>query len=65
VTKTLFQIGLGYVIAIATGYVAVALNEWLMPEDISQSSGGMVAFGDMVLFVFVTGFISLLPSWFL
>ena len=30
-----------------------------------QTSPGMVAFGDMILFVLVTGFFSLAPTWFL
>jgi hypothetical protein len=63
--KQLGLIASGYVLSIAGGIVAVALNEALMPADISESSGGMVAFGDMILFVLATGFCSLLPTWFL
>ena len=36
-----------------------------MPDDVAQGSPGMVAFGDMILFIFVTGFFSLPPTWFL
>ena len=36
-----------------------------MPDDVAQGSPGMVAFGDMILFIFVTGFFSLAPTWFL
>ena len=36
-----------------------------MPADIAQTSGGMVAFGDMILLVLVAGFFSLAPTWFL
>jgi hypothetical protein len=37
----------------------------MMPSDISQGSPGMVAFGDMILFVLVTGFVALVPTLFL
>jgi hypothetical protein len=36
-----------------------------MPEDVAQGSPGMVAFGDMILFVLVVGFVGLVPTWFL
>jgi hypothetical protein len=36
-----------------------------MPADLALTSPGMVAFGDMVLFVLVTGFFSLASTWFL
>ena len=63
--KKLALIALGYALAVAGGVAAVAVNELLMPADISESSGGMVAFGDMILFVLATGFFSLAPTWFL
>jgi hypothetical protein len=63
--KKLALIALGYVLAVAGGGVAVAVNELFMPADIAQGSGGMVAFGDMILFVMATGFFSLAPTWFL
>jgi hypothetical protein len=63
--KKLALIALGYTLAVASGGVAVAVNEMLMPADIAQGSGGMVAFGDMILFVLATGFFSLAPTWFL
>jgi hypothetical protein len=56
---------LGYGVAFVGGIAAVAVNEMLIPEDIQQTSGGMVAFGDMVLFVLATGALSLAPTWFL
>ena len=37
----------------------------LIPDDIKQTSGGMVAFGDMVVFMLGAGFLSLVPTWFL
>jgi hypothetical protein len=58
-------IAAGYGLAIAAGVVAVSINEMLIPADVSQSSGGMVAFGDMILFVLAVGFFSLAPTWFL
>lgn len=63
--KKLALIALGYAFAVAGGFAAVAVNELLMPADISENSGGMVAFGDMILFVLATGFFSLAPTWFL
>ena len=65
VPVALALIGAGYVLAVVGGMAAVALNEMAMSDDIQQSSGGMVAFGDMVLFVFVTAVLSLAPTWFL
>jgi hypothetical protein len=47
------------------GCGAVTVNELLMPLDISQGSPGMVAFGDMILFVLVAGFVGLIPTLFL
>ena len=55
----------GYALSIAGGLAAVAVNEAFMPVDIAQTSGGMVAFGDMILLVLVAGFLSLAPTWFL
>ena len=52
-------------LAIAGGAAAVAVNEWRMPAEISQQSGGMVAFGDMVLFVLASGALALAPTFFL
>ena len=65
VPVALALIAAGYVLAVVGGMAAVALNEMAMSDDIQQSSGGMVAFGDMVLFVFVTAVLSLAPTWFL
>jgi hypothetical protein len=51
---------------IVAGYaLSVAVNELRMPADIAQTSPGMVAFGDMILFVLAVGFFSLAPTWFL
>lgn len=58
-------IAAGYGLALAGGIAAVAVNETRISEDIQQSSGGMVAFGDMIVFVLATGFLGLAPSWFL
>jgi hypothetical protein len=62
--KRLALVATGYVLAIAGGLVAVGLNELFMPADVAQSSG-MVAFGDMILFFLVAGFLGLAPTWFL
>jgi hypothetical protein len=61
--KTLALVALGYVVSLVGGVAAVAVNEMLIPDDIQQSSGGMVAFGDMVLFVLVAGILSLAPTF--
>jgi hypothetical protein len=63
--KRLALIAAGCPLCIAAGLVAVAVNELRMPADVPQGSPGMVAFGDMILFVAVTGFFSLAPTWFL
>jgi hypothetical protein len=63
--KKLALIVAGYALSVAGGFAAVAVNELLMPADIAQTSPGMVAFGDMILFVLAAGFFSLAPTWFL
>ena len=63
--KKLAWIAAGYAISVGIGLAAVAVNELRMSEDVLQGSPGMVAFGDMILFVLVTGFSALLPTWFL
>jgi hypothetical protein len=63
--KRLALIAAGYAVSVAVGIAAVAINELRMSEDTLQGSSGMVAFGDMVLFVFVTGFLGLVPTCFL
>ena len=63
--KSLALIAAGYVLSVGGGLAAVAVNELSMPADVAQTSPGMVAFGDMILFVFVTGFLGLAPTWFL
>src|SRR5262249_9629357 len=63
--KRLALIAVGYALALAGGLAVVALNELFMPDEIAENSPGMVAFGDMVLFVLVAGFLGLVPTWFL
>lgn len=63
--KKLILIALGYALALGGGLAAVAVNELRMPADIAQTSPGMVAFGDAVLFILAAGVLSLAPSWFL
>jgi|SRR5581483_7719582 len=65
VAKKLALIALGYLLALVAGFAAAMVNELLMPADISQGSPGMVAFGDMILFVLVAGFVGLVPTLFL
>ena len=63
--KRLALIAAGYVLSVVAGFAAVTVNELLMPADVAQGSPGMVAFGDMILFVLVAGFVGLVPTWFL
>ena len=63
--KRLALIAAGYVLAVVAGFAAVTVNELRMPADVAQGSPGMVAFGDMILFVLVAGFVGLAPTWFL
>jgi hypothetical protein len=63
--KRLALIAAGYVLCVVAGFAVVTVNELLMPADVAQGSPGMVAFGDMVLFVLVTGFVGVVPTWFL
>ena len=63
--KKLGLIAAGYGLSVGGGLAAVAVNELLMPDDVAQGSPGMVAFGDMILLVLVTGFLGLVPTWFL
>src|SRR5580658_9338407 len=63
--KRLAWIAAGYAVSAGVGIAAVAINELRMSEDVLQGSPGMVAFGDVVLFVFVSGFFGLAPTYFL
>jgi hypothetical protein len=63
--KRLVLIAAGYALCVVAGFTAVTVNELRMPADVAQGSPGMVAFGDMILFVFVVGFVGLVPTWFL
>jgi len=63
--KKLALIATGYVLCVGGGLAVVAVNELFMPADIAQGSPGMVAFGDMILFVLAAGFLGLAPTWFL
>jgi len=65
VAKKLALIAAGYGLSLGGGIAAVAVNELLIPENIKQTSGGMVAFGDMIVLVLVAGVLSLVPTWFL
>src|SRR5271154_615551 len=63
--KKLAWIAAGYVLCVVAGCAAVTVNELRMPADVAQGSPGMVAFGDMILFVLVAGFVGVVPTWFL
>ena len=65
ITKKLALIAAAYALAVAGGIAAVGVNEMRIADDIKQSSGGMVAFGDMIVFVLAAGVLSLVPTWFL
>jgi hypothetical protein len=63
--KRLALIAVGYALSVVGGLAAVAVNELFMPAEIARTSPGMVAFGDMILFVLAAGFLGLAPTWFL
>jgi hypothetical protein len=63
--KRLALIAAGYALSVAGGLAAVTVNEAFMPANIADTSDGMVAFGDKILFVLVSGFFGLAPTWFL
>ena len=65
VGKQLALIAAGYALALVGGTAAGGLYDLLIPDDVQQQSGGMVAFADMVVFMLATGFLSLLPTFFL
>jgi hypothetical protein len=50
----------GYVVAFLTALSVVALHGYLFPTP--DSSGGMAAFGDLILFLMVFGFLALAPT---
>ena len=50
----------GYAAAILSAYVAVCINDAFMDPVTAQ--GGMAAFGDLILFVLVFCFVSILPT---
>jgi hypothetical protein len=60
--KRLAWIAAGYAVSAGVGIAAVAINELRMSEDVLQGSPGMVAFGDVVLFVFVSGLSTSSPA---
>jgi hypothetical protein len=65
VGKQLALIAAGYALAVVGGVAAGVIYDSLIPDDIQQTSGGMVAFADMVVFMLGTGFLSLVPTLFL
>jgi hypothetical protein len=52
----------GYVLAFLIACGAVALHAALTSQLVAQASGGMSAFGDLVLFVVVFGAAALVPT---
>jgi hypothetical protein len=52
----------GYLLALLMAFAAVALHATITGESGAQASGGMSAFGDLVLFVGVFGAVALVPT---
>jgi hypothetical protein len=52
----------GYLLAFLMASAAVALHAALTSESGAQASGGMSAFGDLVLFVAIFGTVALVPT---
>ena len=70
--SSLSKLGLvlgGYALALAAAFAVSAVSALLAPNDPAQASGGMQAFGDLILFVGVFGVLALVPTalalWFL
>lgn len=53
----------GYAFALVAGIGCAIVNELLVPAEVAQSSGGMVAFGDMIVFVLAAGIVGFVPTW--
>lgn len=60
-TKVGLVIG-GYVLACLIAIGVVYIYEWSIPAAASQASSGMYAFGDLILFIGVCGFLALFPT---
>jgi hypothetical protein len=65
VGRQLALIAAGYALAVVGGIAAGGLYDLLISDDIKQTSGGMVAFADMVVFMLAAGFLGLVPTFFL
>jgi len=52
----------GYILACLIAIGVVYAYEWSIPAAASQASSGMYAFGDLILFVSVFGFLALFPT---
>jgi hypothetical protein len=70
--SNLLRLGLvlgGYAVALAAAFAALAASALLAQDDPAQASGGMQAFGDLLLFVAVFCIVALVPTalalWFL
>ena len=61
VSKVSLVIG-GYVLACLIAIGVVYLYELSIPAAASQASSGMYAFGDLILFIGVCGFLALIPT---
>jgi hypothetical protein len=52
----------GYLLALLLAFAAVALHAAVSGESGAQASGGMAAFGDLMLFVGVFGVVAVVPT---
>ena len=52
----------GYLLALLMAFAAVALHAAITGESGAQASGGMAAFGDLILFVAIFGVVALMPT---
>ena len=63
--KPIFKVAIvagGYLLAFFTACAAVAFHTAVISDSGAQSSGGMSAFGDLILFVAVFGAVALVPT---
>jgi hypothetical protein len=52
----------GYVLACLVAGGAMYVYEFLTQDTASQASAGMSAFGDLILFIGILGFLALFPT---
>ena len=52
----------GYILACLLAWAAVSIHQLFTQNAVAQASAGMSAFGDLILFIGVLGFLTLFPT---